>query len=153
MSSENEKIKNKGVRKKISPQIFPFPHKILQKNFPTYIFISHTKVPFLTQSFYSQNSHFLSISHTASHIHTHTHTHTHPPALTRRAQPSPMMMLTRPSPAIDPSPPRSLYRQPIPIGSLSLTTRSFLPFSLFPFTTPIPIHFSSPCCYLLSTFC
>ena len=149
MSNENEKIKNRGVRKKISPQIFPFPHKILQKNFPTYIFISHPKVSFLTQSFYSQNSHFLSISHTASHIHTHTT----PPASTSRARPSLVTTLTRPSPAIDPSPPRSLYRQPIPIGSLSLTTRSFLPISLSPFTTPIPIHFSSPCCYLLSTFC
>nr|POF23464.1 hypothetical protein CFP56_07374 [Quercus suber] len=51
------------------------------------------------------------------------------------------------SPAIDSSPPipiGSLYRRPIPIGSLSLTTRSFLPFSLSPLTTPIPIHFSSP---------
>ena len=151
MSSENEKIKNRGVRKKISPQIFPFPHKILQEIFPTYIFISHTKVSFLTQSFYSQNSHFLSISHTASHI--HKHTHTTPPAPTSRAQPSPATTLTRPSLAIDPSPRRSLYHQPIPIGSLSLTTRSFLPFSLPPFTTPIPIHFSSPYCYLLSTFC
>nr|XP_023876234.1 uncharacterized protein LOC111988678 isoform X2 [Quercus suber] len=57
--------------------------------------------------------------------------------------PAPMRL----SPAIDSSPPipiGSLYRRPIPIGSLSLTTRSFLPFSLSPLTTPIPIHFSSP---------
>ncbi|KAM4113018.1 hypothetical protein ACJW30_05G186000 [Castanea mollissima] len=47
---------------------------------------------------------------------------------------SPETTPMRLSPAIDSSP-------PIPIGFLSLTTRSFLPFSL---TTPIPIHFSSP---------
>ena len=56
---------------------FPFPHKILQEIFPTYIFISHTKVSFLTQSFYSQNSLIFSISLTRPHTHTHTHTHTH----------------------------------------------------------------------------
>ena len=146
MSGKNEKIKNRGFRKKISPQIFfPFPHKILQKNFPTYIFISHTKVSFLTQSFTHKTLSFsLYLSCDLSHSRSHTHTHTTSPALTSRAEPSPVMTQTRPSPAIDSSPPRSLYRQPIPIGSLSLTTRSFLPFSLSPFTTPMPIHFSSP---------
>ncbi|KAF3954584.1 hypothetical protein CMV_020084 [Castanea mollissima] len=39
-----------------------------------------------------------------------------------------------PSPAIDSSP-------PIPIGSLSLTTRSFLPFSLSPLPPPYPFIF------------
>ena len=150
MSGENEKIKNRGVRKKISPQIFfPFPHKILQKKFPTYIFISHTKVSFLTQSFTHKTLSFsLYLSHGLSHSrsHTHTHTHTTSPAPTSRAQPSLVMTPTRPSPAIDSFPPQSLYRQPIPIGSLSFTTRSFLPLSpyhphthSFFLTIPIPI--------------
>ena len=78
---------NRGVRKKISPQIFfPFLNKILQKNFPTYIFISHAEVSFITQSFYSQNSLIFYLSQGLSH--SHTHTHTTPPALTSRAQPS-----------------------------------------------------------------
>ena len=116
MSGENEKIKNRGVRKKISPQIFfPFPHKILQKIVLTYIFISHTKVSFLTQSFYSQNSHFLSISHTVSHIHTHNpaSAYEQSPAQRRcrqgRAQPSTPLLLdlstVNPYPsALSPSP-------------------------------------------------
>ena len=148
MSGKNEKIKNRGFRKKISPQIFfPFPHKILQKNFPTYIFISHTKVSFLTQSFTHKTLSFsLYLSHGLSHSRSHTHTTS--PAPTSRAQPSLVMTSTRPSPAIDSSPPQSLYRQPIPIGSLSFTTRFFLPLSPYhphthsfflTITIPIPI--------------
>ena len=88
-----------------------------------------------------------------------TFTHITPPAPTSRvepsadvpsqAQPSPATTLMRLSPAIDSSPPipiGSLYRRPIPIGSLSFTTRSFLPVSpchphtySFFLTIPIPI--------------
>ena len=70
-------------------------------HFPTYIFISHTK--FLL----TKLSHFLSISHMASHIRTRAHTHNHVTSKSR-AQPSPATTLTRLSPAIDSSPPRSL---------------------------------------------
>ena len=127
---------------------------------PNFFFLSRTKFSkkffpltfsFPTQKFHFSHkvlltklSHFLSISHTASHIHAHTHKHTTSPVPTSRAQPSPVMTPTRPSPAIDSSPTLSLYHQPIPISSLSFTIRSFLPFSLSPLTTPIPIHFSSP---------
>ena len=99
-----------------------------------------------------------SLSHSLSLTHTHTHTHTHKTLLAPtskaqpsvdvpsrakhwqgRAQPSPIMTSMTPSPAINSSP-------PIPISSLSLTTRSFLPLSpyhpnthSFFLTIPIPI--------------
>ena len=133
-----KKIKNRGGRK--------FP--------PKFFFLSRTKfskkLSSLTFSFPTQKFHFshkvfthktliFSLSLTRSLTYTHTQ-----PRQRLWAEPSPATMPTRPSPAIDSSPPWSLYCQPIPISSLSLTTRSFLPFSLSPLTTPIRIHFSSP---------
>ena len=75
----------------------------------TYIFISHTKVSFLTQSFYSQNSLIFSLSLTRPLTFAHAHTHTQPRQRQRAepspAQPSPATTPTRLSPAIDSSPP------------------------------------------------
>ena len=75
----------------------------------TYIFISHTKVSFLTQSFYSQNSLIFSLSLTRPLTFAHAHTHTQPRRRQRAepspAQPSPATTPTRLSPAIDSSPP------------------------------------------------
>ena len=73
--------------RKFPPKFFfPFPLKILQKNFPTYIFISHAEVSFITQSFYSQNSLIFSLSLTRPLTFTHTHTQ---PRRRRRVEPSP----------------------------------------------------------------
>ena len=75
----------------------------------TYIFISHTKVSFLTQSFYSQNALIFSLSLTRPLTFAHAHTHTQPRQRQRAepspAQPSPATTPTRLSPAIDSSPP------------------------------------------------
>ena len=60
----------------------------------TYIFISHTKVSFLTQSFYSQNSLIFSLSLTFTHVHTHTHNHASVKEQSL-AQPSPAQRLHR----------------------------------------------------------
>ena len=65
----------------------------------TYIFISHTKVSFLTQSFYSQNSLIFSLSLTRPLTFAHAHTHTQPRRRQRAepstAQPSPAQRLHR----------------------------------------------------------
>ena len=112
---------------------FHFPHKILQKFVPTYIFISHTKVSFLTQNF--------SLALTRPLTFTHTHT---PPRRRRRAEPSPAQRRRRRRRA-QPLTPLLLDLSTVNPYPSALSPSPQDPFSLSPsLTLPPPYPFIFP---------